>query len=148
MTDHKVFYTASIVRYDGSDTTSCGEPCEPGHGYTEEDGWLDPDWSSDTVYENQEDVRPDEYDSEQYDENDSPAEWLAETLWRRIGACDSDEYSGDGRWRQAEAYEHPYGTHSIRITADAYGFTDAELAETNEILNRRWQEIRAMQAAL
>lgn len=146
MTDREVYYTASIVRYDGSDTTSDGDGCEPGHGYTEENGWLDPDWSSDTVYEDQENVRPDEYDSEQYDEMESPAEWLAETLWRRIGGCDSDDFNGSDTWYQPDAYEHPSGTHSVRMAAHAYGFTDAELAETNDVLMRRWLHIRAINA--
>jgi hypothetical protein len=38
-----VFYTATIVTLDGSDTTADGEACEPGRGYRQRHGWWDPD---------------------------------------------------------------------------------------------------------
>jgi hypothetical protein len=38
-----LYWSATIVTFDGSDTSAYGEPCEPGRGYTERSGWWDPD---------------------------------------------------------------------------------------------------------
>ncbi len=39
----KLYFTATIITFDGCDTNAYGEACEPGHGYTERSGWWDPD---------------------------------------------------------------------------------------------------------
>src|SRR6266536_3028508 len=84
-----VFYTASIITLDGSDTNAYGEPCEPGTGYTEQWGWWEPDRSYWRVREHRGDVSPDVYPQA---ERHSPARWLAEQLTARLGAVESYDH--------------------------------------------------------
>jgi hypothetical protein len=55
----RIFYTATIITLDGSDTAANGEACEPGHGYTEQSGWWDPDRAYWRVVEDRGDVTAD-----------------------------------------------------------------------------------------
>jgi len=81
-----VYFTATIVTLDGSDTTADGEACEPGHGYTEACGWWDPDRVYWRVREHRDQVTPDVYPQRA---GRSPARWLADRLTARLGDVES-----------------------------------------------------------
>jgi hypothetical protein len=58
-----LYWSATTITPDGSDTNAYGEACEPGRGYTEQSGWWDPDGDFWRVHERdrRDDVRPDVY---------------------------------------------------------------------------------------
>jgi hypothetical protein len=60
-TARELYFSATIITLDGSDTNAYGEPCEPGQGYSEHSGHWDPDRSYWRVHEHRDDVRPDVY---------------------------------------------------------------------------------------
>ena len=123
----QVFYTADLIVPDDTDTDVYGEPTEPGYGATLEAGWLDPDWSRWTVYENAEDVRPDTFDND-----GDPVIWLVERISDRLGrACGQG-----GHTFYATDSDDNYVTGVNRsLAAHAQGFTDEELILANELLN-------------
>jgi hypothetical protein len=56
-----LYYSATIITLDRSDTNAYGEPCEPGQGYTERSGFWDPDHGYWRVHDCRDAVRPDTY---------------------------------------------------------------------------------------
>lgn len=140
---HRIFYTADVIRYDGSDTNCYGEGCEEGSGYELETGWFDPDWSADTVFDKRESVRPDVYTK---DEELSPGPWLADRLFHRLrGWCPSEGVNGAGHlsatFYSQDADQLFDRGCDVTVAAHAYGFTDAELAEANELLSLDAQDL-------
>lgn len=56
----EIWFAGDLITPDDSDTDCYGDPCLPGYGYTLDSGWVDPDWSLWEIWDNREDVRPDE----------------------------------------------------------------------------------------
>jgi hypothetical protein len=129
MGEYKVYYTGDLVTPDGSDTWVYGDPCEPGAGAALESGWLDPDWTRWEVYQERDhvrpDVMPDDYDG-------TPAQWLAETVGDRLGAIDSMD--GTGTFYAADSDQNYTTGQELSMAAHAEGFTDAEVAAAEGIL--------------
>lgn len=136
MTTRQIFYTADLITPDGSDTTSDGDGCEPGMGYTCESGWWSPDWSTWTVHDSQESVRPDEYDASW--ECVSVAEWAVGQMGIRLeGWAEASHWPPTGRettYYSSDSYTHPYKGVSIRPAAHLYGFKRHELRRISELL--------------
>lgn len=158
----ELYYTASLITLTGGDTTAGGEACEPGHGYTEQDGFWNPDRDYWTVHPSRDDAEPDRYRG---DSPQSPAQWLAEQVTDRLGDLD---YVDGHRFAEARTAiepgrltgpaadqpgavagtrtflgdvmaahrlaSAPAGTRTVTATAHAYGFTDTELAEAATLL--------------
>lgn len=154
-----LYYSATIITLDGSDTNAYGEPCEPGQGYTERSGFWDPDHGYWRVHDSRDAVRPDTYPPPC---GQSPARWLADRLSDRLGHVNSFDH---GRTFYA-AHEAVYpgtladtqgatgallshmrmhlartgavaGQRTLTAAGHAYGFTDAELAEAAHVLGIR-----------
>ncbi len=154
-----VFYTASVITLDGSDTNAYGEACEPGTGYSEQSGWWEPDRSYWRVREHRADVTPDVYPEAEWH---SPARWLADQLTARLGAIESYDHGRTfygaheavhpGRLTDLVAGPtdpHPAAGHTVAairariakkgqrtLTAagHAHGFTDDQLADAAALL--------------
>lgn len=93
----RIFYTADIIRPDGSDTDVYGEQCGPGHGATMESGWLSPDWSIWDVVESRNDAEPDTYGND-----DGPMiDWVVSRLAHRVGLYAND--NGNGTFYAADS---------------------------------------------
>ncbi|MBT8227591.1 MAG: hypothetical protein HKP61_15970 [Dactylosporangium sp.] len=157
-----IVYTATIITFDGSATTAYGEPCEPGHGYSEADGFWDPRryWRLEASRDR---VRPDVCPARCR----QPARWLARRITARLGGVDAiggtgASFSGcreavyPGHLTGARADEpgmvfgsgtflgdaitasrlHPpaVGLRTLTACAHASGFTTAELAEAAGLL--------------
>jgi hypothetical protein len=157
-----IVYTATIITFDGSATTGYGEPCEPGHGYSEADGFWDPSryWRLEASREL---VRPDVCPARCR----QPARWLASRILARLGGVDAiggtgTSFSGcreavypgrlagpaadepgavfgsgtfGGDVMAAERLRHPtVGLRTLTACAHASGFTTAELAQAAEFL--------------
>ncbi len=122
-----VYYTADIVRPDGSDSFD-GEPCEDGYGATIEHGWYSPDWSRGDVYESHRDVSPDQYVASR---DGDARRWLADRLTSRIEYVDSDHANvyGDSVsiYDASDGYTHPYTGVNTRVAAHPYGFESWEV---------------------
>jgi hypothetical protein len=116
----RIYYTADLITPDASDTGVYGDPCDEGCGETYENGWIDPDWSQWTIYEDRDGVRPDVWEE---DDGDA-VEWLAGQLSSRLGAI---QECSDTTAYAADAYVHPYEGKSVRMAAHIEGFTDAEI---------------------
>lgn len=127
MAQREVYFTADIIRPDGSDTDCYGEPCETGTGYVLESGWIDPDYSRSTVYESRDDVRPDVFD----DDDTAPAQWLADTVTNRVGCVDS--VSGESFYGADASTDYRTGD-SVSMCAHAYGFSEAEIEEASALV--------------
>ncbi len=95
-----IYYTATIITFDGSDTNAYGEACEPGHGYREDSGWWDPKRSYWTVQADRARVTPDICP-----DRADPGQWLAARLAARLG--DLDDYDGGHTFRGAREAIHP-----------------------------------------
>lgn len=107
----EIYYTADIIRPDGSDTGVYGDACGPGEGAELVSGWIDPDWSRDTVYANREDVRPDVWTAD-----DGPMiDWIVQQLHARLGLIDTD--GGDRSYYAAESDSDPYTGVDVRMAA-------------------------------
>ncbi|GIH16124.1 hypothetical protein [Rugosimonospora africana] len=78
-----VYYTATIITFDGSDTNAYGEGCEAGRGYREESGWWDPTHHYWKVHPQRSAVTP-----EVCPDGADPASWLADRLATRLGSLD------------------------------------------------------------
>jgi hypothetical protein len=160
-----VYFTATIVTLDGSDTTAYGEACEPGRGYTEACGWWDPDRAYWRVREHRDHVTPDVFPD---GERRSPARWLADRLTARLGDVESfdggrtfygaREAVAPGRLTGTRAQppgavigagsllgdalaasrlrQAPAGLATLTAAAHAHGFTTAQLAQA-DVLTRR-----------
>ncbi len=158
-----IYYTATIVTGDGSDTTAYGEACEPGHGYTDASGWWDPDRSYWTVRGCRDQVSPDVYP---HPARRSPAQWLADRLTARLGSIESfdggrtfygaREAVHPGRLTGTRADEPgavigggsllgdalaaarlrqaPVGLATLTAAAHAHGFTAAQLADADRLI--------------
>src|SRR5690606_33549604 len=96
--------------------TADGEPCEPGHGYTEQSGWWNPDRAYWRVADDRGDVTPDVYHD---GDRRSPAQWLADQLTARLGRVDNYDH---GR-TFSSAYE---AVHPGRLTDYAEDPTAAD----------------------
>src|SRR5687767_3970221 len=83
-----IFYSATIITLDGSDTNAYGEACEPRAGYIEQSGWWDPDRAYWQVREHRDDVTPDVYPDVH---RSSPDQWLADRVTARLGSIASRE---------------------------------------------------------
>lgn len=158
-TTRELYYSATVITLDGSDTTADGEPCEPGQGYREESGHWDPDRGYWRVHPDRNDVRPDVYPPGC---GQTPAQWLASRLRARLGAAESYDH-GRTFYAAAEAVypgrlpdaQGPAGQllsdlrmalaragatrrlRTLTAAAHAYGFTEDELAETAAALSHR-----------
>lgn len=150
-----LYYTASVITLTAGNTNADGDPCERGHGYTEQDGFWNPDGDYWTVHPSRGDVDPDIYPD---DSPLSPAEWLAEQITDRLGDLDyvdGPTFGGartaiePGRLTGPDADQPgavagtstflgdvfaahrlrtaPAGTRTVTATAHALGFTDTEL---------------------
>jgi hypothetical protein len=108
-----IVYTATIITFDGSATTAYGEPCEPGHGYTEADGFWDPSryWRLET---SRDQVRPDVCPTR----CQQPARWLANRIVARLGGVDSIAGTGESFYSCREAI---YPGHLTGATANEPG---------------------------
>lgn len=157
-----LYFSATVTTKTAGDTNAYGEPCEPGHGYTEQSGHWSPDRDYWTVYPSRDDVDPDSYPDQ------SPltaAQWLAEQITDRLGNLDHiDGHTftsartaiEPGRLTGPAADEPgavagthtflgdvfaahrlrtvPAGARTLTAAAHAYGFTPAELAEAAALL--------------
>src|SRR4051812_16865651 len=157
-----LYYTASVITLTGGNTNADGDPCEPGHGYTEQDGFLEPRrrlLDGPPVPRRR---RPGHLPRRQPAE---PAEWLAEQITDRLGDLDyvdGPTFGGartaiePGRLTGPDADQPgavagtctflgdvfaahrlataPPGTRTVTATAHACGFTDTELAEAATLL--------------
>lgn len=117
-------FTADLLFSDESDTDAYGEPCEPGHGYRIESGWVDPSWSSRRVWD--EPTTGTTY-AGFADEGKTPGRWLADEIQ---AVCDSVEDNGDGTFYavdDTEFYDSD-GPFSARYAAHVeFGSDDDEL---------------------
>ncbi|SRR6266540_1448813 len=154
-TARELYFSATIIILDGSDTNAYGEPCEPGQGYSEQSGHWDPDRSYWRVHERREDVRPDVYPDQL---GQTPAGWLADRLVERLGTIDSYDH-GHTFYAAFEAV-HPgtladaqgpegellstirmklvrgarTGQRTLTAAGHAHGFSDDELIEAAALL--------------
>lgn len=159
-----LYYSASVITLTGGNTNAYGEACEPGHGYTEQDGFWNPDADYWTVHPSRHDGTPDIYPD---DCPHDPAQWLADQITERLGDLDyvdGNTFAGartaiePGRLTGPDAdppgavagtstllgdvfAEHrlrtaPAGTRTVTATAHAHGFTGTELAEAAILLGR------------
>lgn len=123
-------FTASLLFPTDDDTNAYGEPCEPGHGYREESGWVDLDWSRKVVQEEQ--TTGVAYEGYEEEGSKTPGRWLAEAISDAIGAV---EDNGDGTYYAAgieEFYEpdEPFqGTYAAHVQFGPDDDEDAILAE-------------------
>ena len=160
-----IYYTATIITLNGSDTNAYREACEPGNGYTEASGWWDPDRAYWRVYEHRDQVAPDAYPE---DTRRGPAQWLADRLAARLGAVESfnggrtfhgaREAVAPGRLTGTRAQapgavigggsllgdalaasrlrHAPAGLATLTATAHAHGFTEQQLADAHRLTRR------------
>lgn len=108
-----IYYTGTLITPNGSDVSIYGDGCEEGTGADMENGWVDPRWSRSTVYENREDVRPDEWTPE-----DGPLiDWLIDRITERLGWVDSPT-SADWFAGTEDVNGDPYT--GVSLTLDAH----------------------------
>ncbi len=157
-TARELYFSATIITLDGSDTNAYGEGCEPGKGYTEQSGWWNPDRSYWRVHAERDDVTADVYPD---GEDRGPARWLADRLVARLGSVESYddgrtfygafEAVHPGRLTDLAAPENPGAAHALAfirrgvartgqrfLTAagHAHGFTNSEVTEAAQLLGR------------
>lgn len=155
-TARELYFSATIITLDGSDTNAHGEGCEPGKGYTEQFGWWNPDRTYWRVHAGRDDVTADVYPGS---EDRGPARWLADRLVTRLGAVESYDdgrtfYGAfdavhPGRLTDLAAPENPGVAHALAfirrgvartgqrfLTAagHAHGFTNGEVTEAAQLL--------------
>ena len=154
-----LYYTATVVTMVGSDTNAYGEACEPGHGYTEQSGWWNPDRDYWSVHPGRDQAQPDTYPSSG---ELPPAHWLAIRLTDRLGPIDHFDgertfYSaGEATWpghpigtvtsEPAPAliaddandsrrhHPNPAGVKTLTAAGHAHGFTDQEILKAARLL--------------
>jgi len=157
-----LYFSATIITLDGSDTNAYGEGCEPGQGYNEQSGHWSPDQSYWTVYPDRSQVRPDIYPERG---SRTPGRWLADRLTARLGTLETVEgntfYGAreaihPGRLTGAQSQVPglllgsgtllgdalaarrlrfaPVGLRTLTAAGHAHGFTDGEIADAAELL--------------
>jgi hypothetical protein len=160
-----IVYTATIITFDGSDTTAYGERCEPGHGYSEAEGFWDPSWYW-RLEASRDRVRPEVCPAR----CGQPARWLAYRIVARLGGVDSIGGTGESFYSCREAIypgrltgpaaeepgavfgsgtllgdvlaagrlrTPPVGLRTLTARAHTSGFTPAELARAADLLGQR-----------
>jgi hypothetical protein len=155
-TARELYFSATIITLDASDTNAYGEPCEPGQGYREQSGHWDPDRCYWRVHDGRDDVRPDVYPDQS---EQTSAQWLADRLGERLGNIDSYDHGHTFYAAHEAVYpgaladaQGPEGEllSTIRMTlargaatkwqrtltaaGHAYGFSDDELIEAAALL--------------
>src|ERR1700730_1067380 len=168
-----LYYTATIIAMDGSDTNAYGEACEPGQGYTEQSGWWNPEQDYWSVHPDRGQAQPDTYSPSG---GPPPAPWLASQLSDRLGPI--DHFDGERTFYSARVATWPYnpagsvtsgavpaviaedvfgdgqhhatpaGVKTLTAAGHAHGFTDQEILDAASLLggaerDSRWQQIRA-----
>jgi hypothetical protein len=168
-----LYYTATIITLDGSDTNAYGEACEPGHGYTEQHGWWNPDQDHWSVHPDRGQAQPDIYSPSS---GAAPAHWLASQLSDRLGPI--DHFDGERTFYSAREATWPYDpagpvtseavpavltkhvvtdwqpranpatVKTLTAAGHAHGFTDQEILDAASLLDAAerdstWQQIRA-----
>jgi hypothetical protein len=98
-----LYYTATIIAMDGSDTNAYGEACEPCHGYTEQSGWWNPDQDYWSVHPDRGQAQPDTYFASG---GPPPAHWLASQLSDRLGPI--NHFDGERTFYSARVATWPY----------------------------------------
>jgi ribosomal protein S27E len=121
VSDKRVYFTADITTPESAE-----------RGDYERSGWWQPSWSRWEVFENQQDVEPEIYDPE---DEQSPAEWLAETVTNTIGTPDGMD--GSGTFYAADSDQNYSTGEDLRPAAHAYGFTDEEISDAEDIISGR-----------
>jgi hypothetical protein len=140
----RLYFSATIITMDGSDTNAYGEACEPGHGYTETAGWWNPDDEPWSVRRHRDHARPDRFP---HPAATSPARWLADHLTQRLGPV--DHFDGERTFYSAEELVRdsdtapprsvsggaihdprrvlPVGAQCLSAAGHAHGFTSDEI---------------------
>ncbi|MDT5025778.1 MAG: hypothetical protein QOE61_2204 [Micromonosporaceae bacterium] len=157
-----LYFSATIITLDGTDTNAYGEACEPGHGYNEQSGHWSPDQSYWTVHLDRSQVQPDIY----LDRGSrTPGQWLADRLTTRLGTLetvDGNTFYGareaihPGRLTGPQSQEPGLllgsgtligdalaahrlrsataGLRTLTAAGHAHGFTDGEIAAAANLL--------------
>ena len=157
-----LYFSATIITIDGTDTNAYGEACEPGQGYNELSGHWSPDQSYWTVYPDRSQVQPDIYPERG---PRTPGQWLADRLTARLGTLetvDGRTFYGarhaihPGRLTGPRSQEPgallgsgtllgdaiaasrlrsaPVGMRTLTAAGHAHGFTDSEIADAAALL--------------
>jgi hypothetical protein len=146
-----LYFTATIITMDGSETNAYGEVCESGHGYTEAIGWWSPDEEPWSVYQDRDQAHPDMYPSTA---ETPPARWLADQLAERLGPIDHFDggrtfYSADELIRASDTAPPqsvrggaihdprrglPVGAKTLVAAGHAHGFTRDEIVAAAGLL--------------
>jgi hypothetical protein len=148
--ERRLYFSATIITMDGSDTNGYGEACEPGHGYTEAVGWWNPDDEPWSVSPRREQAHPDPYPPTA---TTSPVQWLADQLTQRLGPLDQFDggrtfYSADELVRDSDTTPPrsvwggaihdprplPAEAQSLTAAGHAHGFTPDEIAAAASLL--------------
>jgi hypothetical protein len=155
----RIFYTATIITLDGSDTAADSAACEPGHGYTERSGWWDPDRAYWRVGDDRGDVSADVFPD---GDGRDPVRWLADQLTARLARVDgydagrafsgayeavhpgrlsdhaTDPTAPNPNWGQTVAAIRMRlacaGQRTLSAAGHAHGFTDSQLAGAARLL--------------
>jgi hypothetical protein len=161
-TIRELYFSATIITFDGTDTTADGETCEPGQGYNKQSGHWSPDRSYWTVYADRSQAQPDTYPERG---PRTPDQWLAARLTTRLGtleAVDGHTFAGarqaihPGRLTGPRSQvpglllgsgtlfgdaiaasrlrSAPVGQRTLTAAGHAHGFTDREIADAAELL--------------
>lgn len=124
MTKH-VYYTGTLTHPDDPEDSDG------------EHGWVDLQWSTMTLFDSKDDVRPDTFTAEDA-EDETPAQWLARTITQHLGYVEPDSSHGTPRWFSACDAEQDYRTgEAMRLDAHPEGFTPEEITEAFEIMRSR-----------
>lgn len=126
----KIYYTGDLIIPDGSDTGVYGDPCEEGCGEDMQTGWVDPDWTLWTVYEERESVRPDEWQPD----DGAMIDWLYGRLSDRLGLIEED--TGHGTYYAREDVDDFPTGKRIHLAAHVEGATEPMLACVGYMLAR------------
>lgn len=126
MNDARIYYSATVITLDGSDLNAAGEPCEPGKGYTERHGYIDPDWS---VFEAEDITREQAACDRVPDDERDPARWVADKIRERIGLPEGD---GGNHFYAADSVKSE-GREAM-LCAHVHGMSDGRLAAVWDVL--------------
>ena len=141
----KVWYSADVVTPNGSDVSIHGEGCEEGTGADLESGWLSPDWSMTTVYEERDHVKPDRFTMADIDPVDlthygdptrDHVDWLADRLSERLSlVAEYANYRSGNLYGGQDIEPDPYESIRVSICAHPVGFTPEEIERAVRICN-------------
>ena len=153
-----LYFSATIITLDGSDTNAYGEECEPGQGYRERFGHWSPDRSYWSVYPDRSQVQPDVYPERG---SRTPGQWLADRLGsietidgRTFSSARQAIHTGRLTGRQSQGTGlllgsgtllgdaiaasrlryAPVGLRTLTAAGHAHGFTDREIADATGLL--------------